>query len=115
MLWSGWIDVAQEASGINGINEHVGVERPEHPVAPAPDCPWRVAGIASVVGIEGQIEPMPGHVLSVAIVGPQPVKQFFHHVGTVLVVIHSCCWTGSAPAAVRSARLQARLDRWLQP
>jgi len=56
--------------------------------------------IANFVGIEGQIEPIPDHLLTVAILGQQPVKQCLHHVGTVIVDIHSCCFR---TLAIRSA------------
>ena len=49
--------------------------------------------IANFVGIEGQSEPMPDHVLTVAIVVLKPVKQCLHHVGTVVVDFHSCRMT----------------------
>ena len=66
------------------VEWHVGVERSDHPVAPAPDRPRRIVGVAGTVGIAGQIEPLPGHVLAVAIVGQQPVDQFFHRIGTAV-------------------------------
>ena len=66
------------------IERHVGVERSNHPVSPAPDRPRRIVGVAGTVGIAGQIEPLPGHVLTVAIVGQQTIDQFFHRIGTAV-------------------------------
>ena len=77
-------EVASDLAERELVERHVGVERSDHPVSPAPDRPRRIVGVAGTVGIAGQIEPLPGHVLTVAIVGQQPVDQFFHRIGTAV-------------------------------
>ena len=74
-------EVAGDLAERELIERHVGVERSDDPVSPAPDRPRRIVGVAGAVGIAGQIEPLPGHMLTVAIVGQQPIDQFFHRIG----------------------------------
>ena len=40
-----------------------------------------VVGVAGAVGIAGQVEPLAGHVLAVAVVGQQPVDEPLDGVG----------------------------------
>ena len=63
------------------VERHVGVEGLHHPVAPAPNCPRRIIGVAGAVGIAGQVEPLPGHVLAIAVVGQQTVDELLDGVG----------------------------------
>ena len=63
------------------VERHVGVERADHPVAPAPDRPRRVVGVPRAVGVAGEVEPLAGHVLAVAVVGEEPIDEPLDGVG----------------------------------
>ena len=67
--------VARELFDGELIKRHVGIEGPDHPVAVGPDRAGRVVGVAGAVGIAGEVEPLPGHVLAVAFIGQQPVDE----------------------------------------
>jgi hypothetical protein len=73
--------VAGQLTDCELVERHVGVEGPDHPVAPAPDRARRVVGIAGAVGIPGEVEPLPRHVLAVAVVREEPIDEPLDRVG----------------------------------
>jgi hypothetical protein len=73
--------VAGELADCELVEGHVAVERPDDPVAPAPDRPRWIVGVAGAVCVAGQVEPLPRHVLAVAVVAEQPVDEPLDGVG----------------------------------
>ena len=47
------------------VKGHVGIQGPDHPVPPGPHAPGAVPLEPVGVGVAGQVEPVPGHALSV--------------------------------------------------
>ena len=76
-----WLEVARQLPDRELVERHVGVERADHPVAPAPDRAVRIVGIAGTVGVSRQVEPLAGHVLAVARMGEQAIDELSHGVG----------------------------------
>ena len=56
--------IAGQLLGDELIIGHVVVEGGDHPIAPRPHCPKRIALVPIAVGIAGRIEPTVGHVLA---------------------------------------------------
>ena len=77
-------EIAGDLAAREGVEGHVVVEGPDHPIAIGPDPPFAVFLIAVGVGIAGQIEPPPRPALAVTRAGKQLVDEFFISLGAVV-------------------------------
>ena len=74
--WTGE-EVARELLDREPVERHVGVERVNHPVAPAPHVPRAVVLIAVSVRVAGRIQPPEGHAFAKARRGQQAFHGLF--------------------------------------
>ena len=74
--WTGQ-EVARELLDREPVERHVGVERVDHPVAPAPHVPRAVVLIAVSVRVAGGIQPPEGHAFAKARRGQQAFHGLF--------------------------------------
>ena len=76
--------IAGDLAAREGVEGHVVVEGPDHPIAIGPDPPFAVFLIAVGVGIAGQVEPPPRPALAVTRAGKQSIDEFFVGVGRLI-------------------------------
>jgi hypothetical protein len=76
--------VAGDLPDRKAIEGHVGIERADHPVPPAPDRARVVLGVAGRVGVAGEIQPLPRLVLAVTVVGEESVDEPLDGVGRAI-------------------------------
>ena len=70
-------EVAGQLERREAVEGHVGIKGPDDPVAESPDRARGIVGVAGAVGVTGEVEPLPGLMLAVAVVGQQPVDVAF--------------------------------------
>ena len=68
-------EIAGDLADRELIEGHVRVEGGDHPVTPAPDRARPVIGVAGAVGVAGEVEPLPGEVLTASLVREQKVDE----------------------------------------
>ena len=77
-------EIASDLAAREGVEGHVVVESPDHPVAIGPDPPLAVLLIAVGVGIAGQVEPPPRPALAIPRAGKQSIDELFISLGAVV-------------------------------